>query len=114
MTNVLAGLAVNLLFGLIILLMFGLVRLTLDHPMGLASATALLSFGFFFLGSASKLKPVAYMLGLVVVYAMIAIGNVPVGELATRALLYADLFILVPGAVMVCLAPFVCPSPKPC
>ncbi|MFT8516491.1 MAG: FUSC family protein [Acetobacter persici] len=111
-TNVLAGLAVNLLFGLIILLMFGLVRLTLDHPMGLAIATALLSFGFFFLGSASKLKPVAYMLGLVVVYAMIAIGNVPVGELATRALLYADLFILVPGAVMVCLAPFICPSPK--
>ncbi|MFT8309292.1 FUSC family protein [Acetobacter malorum] len=111
-TNVLAGLAVNILFGVIILMMFGLMHLTLDHPMGLAIATAVLSFGFFFLGSASKLKPVAYMLGLVVVYAMIAIGNVPIGELATRALLYADLFILVPGAVMVCLAPFICPSPK--
>lgn len=111
-TNVLAGLAVNILFGVIILMMFGLMHLTLDHPMGLVIATAVLSFGFFFLGSASKLKPVAYMLGLVVVYAMIAIGNVPFGELATRALLYADLFILVPGAVMVCLAPFICPSPK--
>ncbi|GAN68796.1 hypothetical protein AOR01nite_17640 [Acetobacter orleanensis] len=111
-TNVLAGLIVNILFGLIILIMFGLIHLTLDHPMGLAIATALLSFGFFFLGSASKLKPVAYMLGLVVVYAMIAIGNAPIGELATRALLYADLFILVPGAVMVCLAPVICPSPK--
>lgn len=111
-TNVLAGFGVNILFGVIILMMFGLVRVTLDHPMGLAIATALLSFGFFFLGSASKLKPVAYMLGLVVVYAMIALGNVPIGELATRALLYADLFILVPGAVMVCLAPFICPSPK--
>ncbi|GBQ77442.1 fusaric acid resistance protein [Acetobacter malorum DSM 14337] len=111
-TNVLAGLAVNILFGVIILMMFGLMHLTLDHPMGLVIATAVLSFGFFFLGSASKLKPVAYMLGLVVVYAMIAIGNVPIGELATRALLYADLFILVPGAVMVCLAPFICPSPK--
>lgn len=111
-TNVLAGLAVNILFGIIIVMMFGLMHLTLDHPMGLAIATAVLSFGFFFLGSASKLKPVAYMLGLVVVYAMIAIGNVPLGELATRALLYADLFILVPGAVMVCLAPLICPSPK--
>lgn len=111
-TNVLAGLAVNILFGVIILMMFGLMHLTLDHPMGLVIATAVLSFGFFFLGSASKLKPVAYMLGLVVVYAMIAIGNVPIGELATRALLYADLFILVPGAVMVCLAPLICPSPK--
>lgn len=111
-TNVLAGLAVNILFGVIILMMFGLMHLTLDHPMGLVIATAVLSFGFFFLGSASKLKPVAYMLGLVVVYAMIAIGNVPFGELATRALLYADLFILVPGAVMVCLAPLICPSPK--
>lgn len=111
-TNVVAGIAVNLLFAFVIFLMFGLVHLTLDHPLNLVAATALLSLGFFFLGSASKLKPVAYMLALVVVYALIAIDQAPVGELATRALLYADLFILIPGGVMVVLGALICPSPK--
>ncbi|KXV56374.1 fusaric acid resistance protein [Acetobacter tropicalis] len=112
MTNVLAGVGVNLLFAVVILLMFGLVHLTLDHPLSLVAATALLSLGFFFLGSASKLKPVAYMLALIVVYALIAIDQAPVGELATRALLYADLFILIPGGVMVVVGGLICPSPK--
>lgn len=111
-TNVLAGIAVNILFAVVIALMFGLVHLTLDHPLSLVAAIAVLSLGFFFLGSASKLKPVAYMLALVVVYAMIAIDQAPIGELATRALLYADLFILVPGGVMVVVGAVLCPSPK--
>ncbi|OUJ03335.1 FUSC family protein [Acetobacter cibinongensis] len=111
-TNVLAGVALNILIALVILLLFGLVHLTLDHPMAIVMATALLSFLFFFLGSASKLKPVAYLLALVIVYAMIAIDQAPIGEVATRAMLYADLFILVPGATMVVLGLLICPSPK--
>ncbi|GAN65358.1 FUSC family protein [Acetobacter orientalis] len=111
-TNAIAGIAVNLLFAVVIFLMFGLVHLTLDHPLALVSAVALLSLLFFFLGSASKLKPVSYMLALVVIYAMIVIDQAPIGEIATRALLYADLFILVPGACMVFLGALICPSPK--
>lgn len=111
-TNVIAGFTLNILIALVILLLFGLVHLTLDHPMAIVVATTLLSFTFFFLGSASKLKPVAYLLALVIVYAMIAIDQAPIGEVATRALLYADLFILVPGATMVVLGLLICPSPK--
>lgn len=111
-TNALAGLALNILIVLLLALVYGLVRLTLDHPMGIAIIVALLSFGFFFLGSASKLKPVSYMLGLIVVYGLIAIDQVPVGEVITRALLYTDLFLAVPGAVMIVLGLLICPSPK--
>lgn len=111
-TNALAGIGVNVAVLILLTIIYGLIRLTLDHPMGLVIVIALLSFMFFFLGSASKLKPVAYMLGLITVYGLIAIDEVPVGEVVTRALLYTDLFLAVPGAVMVVLGLLICPSPR--
>ncbi|KXV13597.1 fusaric acid resistance protein [Gluconobacter oxydans] len=111
-TNALAGVGVNVAVLILLTIIYGLIRLTLDHPMGLVIVIALLSFMFFFLGSASKLKPVAYMLGLITVYGLIAIDEVPVGEVVTRALLYTDLFLAVPGAVMVVLGLLICPSPR--
>ncbi|GCE82021.1 FUSC family protein [Komagataeibacter diospyri] len=111
-TNVLAAVGINIFVVFLLAFVFGLVRLTLDHPMGLVIIITLLSFGFFFMGSASKLRPVAYVLGLTVVYALIAIDQVPVGEIVTRAVLYADLFLAVPGVVMVVLGLLICPSPK--
>ncbi|WP_194260127.1 FUSC family protein [Gluconobacter vitians] len=111
-TNALAGVGVNIAVLILLAIIYGLIRLTLDHPMGLVIVIALLSFMFFFLGSASKLKPVAYMLGLITVYGLIAIDEVPVGEVVTRALLYTDLFLAVPGAVMVVLGLLICPSPR--
>ena len=110
-TNMLAGIAINILIVAILALLFVLIHLTLDHPFGQVVAIMLLSFIFFFLGSASKLKPVAYLLGLIVVFALVVADQAPIGEIATRALLYADLFILVPGAVMIICGPLICPSP---
>ncbi|WP_338332853.1 FUSC family protein [Acetobacter sp. LMG 32666] len=110
-TNMIAGVAINILIVAILALLFVLIRLTLDHPFGQVVAIMLLSFIFFFLGSASKLKPVAYLLGLIVVFALVVADQAPIGEIATRALLYADLFILVPGAVMIICGPLICPSP---
>lgn len=111
-TNAVAGIAVNVIILILLLVIYGLVRVMLDHPMGLVIVIALLSFSFFFLGSASKLKPVAYMLGLITVYGLVAIDQVPVGEIVTRALLYTDLFLAIPGAVMIVLGLLICPSPK--
>ena len=111
-TNAVAGIAVNILILILLLLIYGLIGLTLDHPLALVAAITLLSLGFFFLGSASKLKPMAYMLGLIVVYGLVAIDQVPVGEVVTRALLYTDLFLAVPGAVMIVLGLLICPSPR--
>ncbi|CAI9120483.1 FUSC family protein [Brytella acorum] len=111
-TNVAAGVALSLLIGVLVALLFALVYLTLDNPPLLAASVAVLSFGFFFLGSASKLKPLAYLLGLVVVYGLIAIDDVPSGEIITRALLYVTLFLLIPGAVLIGLGLLICPSPR--
>ncbi|GAA4501306.1 FUSC family protein [Gluconacetobacter tumulicola] len=111
-TNAVAGVAVNLLIVILLVLIYGLIALTLDHPVALVLVITLLSFGFFFLGSASKLKPVAYMLGLIVVYGLVAIDQAPIGEIVTRALLYTDLFLAVPGAVMLVLGLLICPSPR--
>ncbi|ACI50037.1 putative multidrug resistance protein MdtO [Gluconacetobacter diazotrophicus PA1 5] len=111
-TNLVAGLAVNVLILVILAMLYGLIRLTLDHPLGIVVGVAILSFCFFFLGSASKLKPLAYMLGLITVYGLIAVDQAPVGEIATRALLYTDLFLAIPGLVMIGLGLIICPSPR--
>lgn len=111
-TNALAGIAINILIVLLLAFVYLWIRLTLDNPMALTAAIAGLSFCFFFLGSASKLKPVAYMLGLIVVYGLIAIDQVPVGEIITRAVLYVDLFLAVPGVVMLVIGLLICPSPR--
>lgn len=111
-TNALAGVGISVLILVVLAIIYGLIRLTLDHPLGLVVVITILSFGFFFLGSASKLKPVSYMLGLITVYGLIAIDQVPVGEVVTRALLYTDLFISIPAFVMVVLGLLICPSPK--
>jgi len=111
-TNALGGVAVNVLILTLVLIIYSLIPLTLDHPVGLVIVIALLSFSFFFLGSASKLKPVAYIMSLITVYGLIAIDQIPVGEVVTRALLYTDLFLAVPGAVMIVLGLLICPSPK--
>lgn len=112
MSNVLVAVAVNILVLPLLAMIFGGICLTLETPVAFVSLIALLSMGFFFLSSASKLKPVAYMLGLIVVFGLVVVEQVPIGELITRALLYTDLFVSVPGAVMIVLGLLICPSPK--
>jgi multidrug resistance protein MdtO len=111
-TNIVAALAVNVLILVVLAIIYAAMRVTLDHPMGIAVGVVLLSFGFFFLGSASKLRPVAYILGLITVYGLISLDQLPVGEVITRALLYTDLLIALPGLVMIGLGLLICPSPK--
>ncbi|WP_342629376.1 FUSC family protein [Nguyenibacter vanlangensis] len=111
-SNLIVAVVVNLIMLVVLALIYATMRLTLDHPAGIVAGVAVLSFGFFFLGSASKLKPVSYVLGLMTVYGLISIDQLPVGEIITRALLYTDLFIALPGLVMVVLGLLICPSPK--
>lgn len=111
-TNAVAGVALNLLVVVLLAAIYGGVCFTLGQPIVFVAYITVLSFCFFFLGSASKLKPVAYMLGLIIIYGLVAVEEVPVGEIITRALLYTDLFLLVPGAVMVVLGMLICPSPR--
>lgn len=111
-TNVIVGIALSFLILVLVTFLFVFVKLTVDNQVLQVASVAILSFGFFFLGSASKLRPLAYIMGLIVVYGLIAVDNIPSGELITRALLYVNLFLLIPGATLVGLGMLICPSPK--
>ena len=75
-------------------------------------AMALLSFAIMFLASASKLKPLAPTVSLVFAYALDLLGAVPFGEAATRALLYAWLFVGMPALVSIVVNLLIAPAPR--
>jgi len=73
---------------------------------------ALISFVMMFLGSASKLKPVAAILALVIAYALDILGSVPLGEAATRGILYLWVFFAIPALVSSIVNLLIAPSPR--
>ena len=75
---------------------FLLAPFTLDHPGLRIPVIAAMSFALFFLGRTSKLAPLAGVLGLVIASTINLEQNVPFGEIETRELLFALLFILFP------------------
>src|SRR5208282_1419243 len=78
---------------------FGLAILTLNSPEGRIVALACVAFICFFLGASSKLAPLASTMGLIVAYVLDLLGSTPLGEIATRGLLYAWLFVVAPMLV---------------
>ena len=81
-----------------------------SSPLRVATMAAV-SFCLLFLVSASKLRPVGSDVALVVAYALDVLGSAPFGELATRALLYAWLFVGIPAGVSVVVNLVLAPSP---
>ena len=73
---------------------------------------ALISFGLLFLASASKLRPLASTIALIIGYALDELGLIQVGELGTRALLYAWLFVGIPAGVSILVNFLLAPSPR--
>ncbi|RBP08703.1 multidrug resistance protein MdtO [Roseiarcus fermentans] len=110
--SVLGGVVMTALVTLLVGFLFLIAAEVVDDPLRRVVAIAVLSFGLLFLGSASKLKPVASTIALVVVYALDKLGSVPSGEIATRALLYAWLFVGIPAAVSIVVSVAFGPSPR--
>src|SRR5215472_14087627 len=73
---------------------------------------AVISFMMMFLGSASKLKPLASILALVIAYALDILSSVPLGEAATRVVLYLWLFFGIPAFVSSIINLLFAPSPR--
>jgi multidrug resistance protein MdtO len=108
LTSVILTLLVSVLIGLL-LLMAGVV---LDVPALRVGMMTALSLSLLFLASASKLKPLASTIALIVVYALDLMGKVPQGELATRALLYIWLVIAIPAGVSIAVNLLIGPAPR--
>jgi multidrug resistance protein MdtO len=101
-------LLITVIIGIVILV----AMLVLDDPMWRVISMALISFGLLFLASASKLRPLASTIALIIGYALDELGLVPVGELGTRALLYAWLFVGIPAGVSILVNFLLAPAPR--
>lgn len=111
-SSLLLAVAFPIVLTLTISLLLILAMQILDYPGLRVLAMTLISFSMMFLASASKLKPLASTIALIVAYALDVLGSTPFGEAATRALLYAWLFVGIPALVSAVVNIFFAPSPK--
>jgi multidrug resistance protein MdtO len=110
--SLILSLALTVLITLVIGIVILVAMLVLDDPMWRVIGMALISFGLLFLTSASKLRPLASTIALIIGYALDKLGLVQAGELGTRALLYAWLFVGIPAGISMLLNLLLAPSPR--
>ncbi|AMM86464.1 FUSC family protein [Martelella sp. AD-3] len=98
--NVVTGIGIIVAVSLVVVLLIGIINLTIDHPPAQIAAIVLASFVFLYLDSATKAGEQAGIVALVIAFVLTLLGNIPLGEIATRAVLYAWAMVFVPMAVM--------------
>jgi multidrug resistance protein MdtO len=96
-TSLLLGVVLTLIVGIVLGIVLATAMLVLDHAAWRVGAIAALSFGLLFLASASKLKPLAAIIGMILGFGLDKLGQLQAGEEATRALLYTFLFAAMPA-----------------
>ena len=111
------GIILDIVFVALITLIIGFILLVamvvINDPMWRVISMAMISFGLLFLASASKLRPIAGIIALIVGYGLDVLGNLEqVGELGTRGLLYVWLFIGIPAGISIVVNLLVAPSPR--
>ncbi len=111
-TSIILSAAMVLVMTLLIGLLFLLANVVLEQPAWRVAAMATISFVCLFLVSASKLRPVGQTFAIVIAFALDLLGSVPVGELATRGLLYAWLYIGIPAGISIIVSLLLAPSPR--
>jgi multidrug resistance protein MdtO len=108
--------AISVVMAVLITIIIGLTILAtmfvIDEPLSRVASMAAISFGLLFLASASKLKPVGGIMALITAYALDVVSKAQVGELATRALLYAWLLVGIPAGVSLVVNLLLGPPPR--
>src|ERR1700733_11607974 len=110
--SVVTSIVMLLLISLIVGLVLALTVQVIEQPLWRVTAMTLVSFCLTFAASASKLKPVAGIIALIIAYALDLLGTVPGGELAIRGILYVWLFVGIPAGVSVVVNLVLGPSPR--
>ena len=111
-TSVVVSVVMLLLLTLIIGTVFLITVAVIDEPLWRFITMALISFCLLFAVSASKLKPIGGIVALIVAYAIDLLGTAHAGEIATRALLYAWLFVGIPAGVSLAVNLILGPAPR--
>ncbi len=111
-TSLIVNLALTVVITVLIGLVFLVARAVLDDAMWRVASMAAISFILLFLVSASKLRPLGSIFALIIAYAMDLLGSAQLGEEATRALLYAWLFVGIPAGVSFVVNLLTAPAPR--
>jgi multidrug resistance protein MdtO len=106
--NAVLALVITVIVGFVVLV----AKLVLDDPMWRFISMTLISFGLLFLTSAGKLRPLGADIALIIGYALGELGPIQSGELGTRALLYAWLFVCIPAGVSMVVNLLLAPAPR--
>jgi len=110
-----SSMAITIAFTIIITIVLSILLLIaspiLSDPAYRVATMALTSFSLLFLVSASKLKPIGGTVGLILAYALDVLGSAPLGEAATRVLLYVWLVVGIPAGVSAVVNLILAPSP---
>ena len=101
-----------MLISVIIGFTLAVTMVVIDAPLWRLVAMSLISFGLLLLASASKLRPLGGTIALIIAYALDLLGIVRGGEIATRGLLYAWLFVGIPVGVSVIVNLLAAPPPR--
>ena len=112
MTSVVLCVAQTVLVTLVLAFTLGVAIHVVDSPAWRVAAMAVISVGLMFVSSASKLRPVGGIMMLIVAYALALLGTVPTGEVATRGLLYAWLFVGIPAGLSIAVSLLLAPAPR--
>ena len=111
-SSVIQSIVILMLISFIIAIVMLITMLVIDEPLLRLVSMMVISFLLLFATSASKLRPVGPILAMVVVYALDMISNAQIGELATRALLYAWLIAAFPAAICIVINLLMGPAPR--
>lgn len=110
------SLILNAVFTILLTVIIGLVvvlaMVVIDAPLWRVAVMSAFSIGFLFVAFASKLRPLAGTIMLIVGYALDLLGTAHLGEIATRGLLYAWLFVGIPAGVSVAVNLLLAPPPR--
>ena len=110
--SVVLSIVFTLIVGILVGLIIVIANFVVDDAMWRVISIAVISFLMLYVGSASRLRPIAGTLALIVAYGLDLLGRIQVGELATRGLLYVWLLIAIPAAVSVVVNLILAPSPR--
>jgi multidrug resistance protein MdtO len=112
MESVVVSIVLSILISVLVGILILVAMVVLDQQLWRVISITVASFGLLFLASASKLKPLAAIIALIVGYGLDLLSDAQVGELATRGYLYAWLFVTIPAAVSIVLNLLLGPSPR--
>lgn len=106
--NVGALIAVTVLIALI----FPLADVVMDAPLWRVVSMVLVSLVILFLASGREVQAIGGIITLVIVFALSLMGMLPLGEVATRGLLYGWLIIALPAMVSIVVNLALAPAPR--